>query len=104
MIRIMSLNLSNNPKTRRVYSLTFIVDIEEKKKRKKRKKKRKKKKKKKKREMPFHEPSAPTAIPTTTPGTDTILNNTIETLHHQNNVIEEQNHDLRRMEELQSAE
>ena len=25
----MSLNLSNNPKTRRVYSLTFIIDIEE---------------------------------------------------------------------------
>jgi len=30
----MSLDLSNNPKTRRVYSLTFIVDIEEKKKKK----------------------------------------------------------------------
>jgi len=29
---IMSLDLSNNPKTRRVYSLTFIVDIEEEKK------------------------------------------------------------------------
>jgi len=29
---IMSLDLSNNPKTRRVYSLTFILDIEEKKK------------------------------------------------------------------------
>ena len=29
-IRIMSLDLSNNPKTRRVYSLTFIVDIEKK--------------------------------------------------------------------------
>ena len=29
---IMSLDLSNNPKTRRVYSLTFIIDIEEKKK------------------------------------------------------------------------
>ncbi len=28
----MSLDLSNNLKTRRVYSLTFIVDIEEKKK------------------------------------------------------------------------
>jgi len=25
----MSLDLSNNPKTRRVYSLTFIIDIEE---------------------------------------------------------------------------
>lgn len=36
------------------------------------------------REMPFHG-----------------LNNTIETLHHQNNVIEEKNDDLRRMEELQ---
>jgi len=33
--RIMSLDLSNNPKTRRVYSLTVIVDIEEKKKKKK---------------------------------------------------------------------
>jgi len=32
LIRIMSLDLSNNPKTRRVYSLMFIVDIEEKKK------------------------------------------------------------------------
>jgi len=30
----MSLDLYNNPKTRRVYSLTFIVDIEEKKKKK----------------------------------------------------------------------
>ena len=30
----MSLDLSNNPKTREVYSLTFIVDIEEKKKKK----------------------------------------------------------------------
>ena len=28
----MSLDLSNNPKRRRFYSLTFIVDIEEKKK------------------------------------------------------------------------
>jgi len=27
----MSLDSSNNPKTRRVYSLTFIVDIEERK-------------------------------------------------------------------------
>jgi len=35
LIRITSLDLSNNPKTRRVYSLTFIVDIEEKKKKKK---------------------------------------------------------------------
>ena len=34
MIRIRSLDSSNNPKTRRVYSLTFIVDIEEKKKKK----------------------------------------------------------------------
>jgi len=32
LIRITSLDLSNNPKTRRVYSLTFLVDIEEKKK------------------------------------------------------------------------
>jgi hypothetical protein len=32
LIRITSLDLSNNPKTRRVYSLMFIVDIEEKKK------------------------------------------------------------------------
>jgi len=32
LIRIRSLDSSNNPKTRRVYSLTFIVDIEEKKK------------------------------------------------------------------------
>jgi len=32
LIRITSLDLSNNPKTRRVYSLTFIVDIKEKKK------------------------------------------------------------------------
>ena len=32
MIRIRSLDSSNNPKTRRVYSLTFIVDKEEKKK------------------------------------------------------------------------
>jgi hypothetical protein len=29
-IRIMSLDLSNNPKTREVYSLMFIVDIEKK--------------------------------------------------------------------------
>ena len=29
MIRITSLDLSKNPKTRRVYSLTFIVDIKE---------------------------------------------------------------------------
>ena len=29
-LRIRSLDLSNNPKTRRVYSLTFLVDIEEK--------------------------------------------------------------------------
>ena len=35
MIRITSLDLSNNLKTRRVYSLTFIVDIEEKNKKKK---------------------------------------------------------------------
>ena len=34
MIRIRSLDSSNNPKTRRVYSLTFTVDIEEKKKKK----------------------------------------------------------------------
>ena len=34
-IRIMLLDLSNNPKTRRVYSLTFIVDIEKKEKKKK---------------------------------------------------------------------
>ena len=33
-IRIMSLELSNNPKTRRVYSLMVIVDMEEKKKKK----------------------------------------------------------------------
>jgi len=39
LIRITSLDLSNNPKTRRVYSLTFIVDIEDKKKKKKKKKK-----------------------------------------------------------------
>jgi len=32
LIRITSLDLSNNPKTRRVYSLTFLVDIEEEKK------------------------------------------------------------------------
>ncbi|KEH34453.1 hypothetical protein MTR_3g466640 [Medicago truncatula] len=32
LIRITSLELSNNPKTRRVYSLMFIVDIEKKKK------------------------------------------------------------------------
>ena len=32
MIRIRSLDSSNNPKTRRVYSLMFIVDIEKKKK------------------------------------------------------------------------
>jgi len=32
LIRIKSLDSSNNPKTRRLYSLTFIVDIEEKKK------------------------------------------------------------------------
>ena len=31
MIGIRSLESSNNPKTRRVYSLMFIVDIEEKK-------------------------------------------------------------------------
>jgi len=37
----MSLDLSNNPKTRRVYSLTFLVDIEEEKKKKKKKKKKK---------------------------------------------------------------
>ena len=30
----MLLDSSNNPKTRRVYSLTFLVDIEEKKKKK----------------------------------------------------------------------
>jgi len=35
LIRITSLDLSNNLKTRRVYSLTFIVDIEEKNKKKK---------------------------------------------------------------------
>jgi len=29
LIRITLLDLSNNPNTRRVYSLTFIVDIEE---------------------------------------------------------------------------
>jgi len=40
----MSLDSSNNPETRRVYSLMFIVDIEEKKKNKKKKKKKKKKK------------------------------------------------------------
>jgi hypothetical protein len=34
-IRITSLDLSNNPKTRRVYSLTIIVDIEKKEKKKK---------------------------------------------------------------------
>ena len=33
-LRIRSLDLSNNPKTRRVYSLTFLVDIEEKEKKK----------------------------------------------------------------------
>ena len=32
MIKIRSVDSSNNPKTRRVYSLMFIVDIEEKKK------------------------------------------------------------------------
>jgi len=37
LIGITSLDLSNNPKTRRVYSLTVIVDIEEKKKKKKKK-------------------------------------------------------------------
>ena len=31
----MSLDLSNNPKTRRVYSLMFLVDIEEEEKKKK---------------------------------------------------------------------
>jgi len=31
LIRIRSLDSSNNSKTRRVYSLTFIVDIEKKK-------------------------------------------------------------------------
>jgi len=35
----MLLDSYNNPKTRRVYSLTFIVDIEKKKKKKKKKKK-----------------------------------------------------------------
>ena len=30
LLRITSLVLSKNPKTRRVYSLTFLVDIEEK--------------------------------------------------------------------------
>ena len=34
-IRIMSLDLSNNPKTREVYSLIIIVDMEKKKKKKK---------------------------------------------------------------------
>jgi len=33
-IRIMSLDLSNNPKTREVYSLMIIVDMEKKKKKK----------------------------------------------------------------------
>lgn len=33
-IRIMSLDLSNNPKTKEIYSLTFIVDMEKKKKKK----------------------------------------------------------------------
>jgi len=32
LISITTFDLSNNPKTKRVYSLTFIVDIEEKKK------------------------------------------------------------------------
>ena len=34
LIRIMSLDLSNNPKTREVYSLMIIVDMEKKKKKK----------------------------------------------------------------------
>ena len=45
MIRIRSLDSSNNLKTRRVYSLTFIVEEEEEEEEEKKKKKRKRKRK-----------------------------------------------------------